>query len=146
MRYWKLLLLTLAVALPMTALAEDIAVKIYRNPSCGCCDAYAHYLQGNGFKVEVIDTLDATVIHQKYGIPARLEGCHTAIIGSYVFEGLIPAEYIKQVLDEKKPIKGLSVPGMPIGAPGMPGAKRGPINVYYLDAASLPSPRIFATF
>ena len=146
MRYWKLLLATFAVALQTSAFAEDIAVKIYRNPSCGCCDVYARYLQSNGFKVEVIDTLDATAIHQKYGIPPRLEGCHTAIIGNYVFEGLVPAEYIKQVLDGHQPIKGLSVPGMPIGAPGMPGAKKGPINVYYLDAASSPSPRIFATF
>ncbi len=146
MRNWKPLLVALAIALPLSAFAEDTAVKIYRNPSCGCCDVYARYLQINGFKVEVIDTLDATAIHQKYGVTPRLEGCHTAIIGNYVFEGLIPAEYIKRVLDEKKPIKGLSVPGMPVGAPGMPGAKKGPINVYYLDAASSPLPRIFATF
>ena len=80
----------------------------------------------------------------KYAVPAGLEGGHTAVIGSYVFEGLIPAEYIKRVIGEKRPMKGLSVPGMPVGAPGMPGSKTGPINVYYLDATS--SPRIFATF
>ena len=146
MSYWKLLLVTAAIALQVPALAEDIAVKIYRNPSCGCCDAYARYLQSNGFKVEVIDTFDAAAIHQKYGVPASLEGCHTAIIGNYIFEGLVPAEYIKQVLDQHKPIKGLAVPGMPVGAPGMPGAKKAPINVYYLDAASSPSPRVFAIF
>src|SRR5437764_9058530 len=105
MRYWKPLVLTLAVALQLPAFAEDIAVKIYRNPSCGCCDVYARYLKSNGFKVEVIDTLDVSAIHQKYGILPRLEGCHTAIIGNYVFEGLVPAEYIKQVLDQRKPIK-----------------------------------------
>ncbi len=146
MRYWKALITTLIIGLQVPAFAADITVKLYRNPSCGCCDLYARYLKSNGFNVEVIDTFDATAIHQKYGVPQRLEGCHTAIIGNYVFEGLIPAEYIKRVLDERQPIKGLSVPGMPVGAPGMPGAKQGPINVYYLDAASSSSPRIFASF
>ena len=139
MRYRRrLLMLSLMLALPMPALAADIPIKIYRNPSCGCCDVYARYLQSNGFKVEVIDSFDATAIHRKYGVPPPLEGCHTAVIGDYVFEGLIPAEYLKRVLDEKRPIKGLSVPGMPIGAPGLPGAKKGPINVYYLDASATP--------
>jgi len=144
MRYWKFLILTLAFASQTPALAGGIAVKLYRNPSCSCCDAYAQYLRNNGFDVEIIDTTNATSIHQKYAIPEQLEGCHTATIGGYVFEGLVPAEYIKRVIDEHRPVKGLSVPGMPLGAPGMPGAKQGPINVYYLDATS--APRIFATF
>ena len=144
MRYWKPLVMTLAVAFQMPALAAEIPVKVYRNPNCGCCEVYAQYLKSQGFAVELIDTTNAASIHRKYGVPERLEGCHTAVIGSYVFEGLIPAEYIKRVVDEHRPIKGLSVPGMPVGAPGMPGAKKGPINVYYLDDSS--SPKIFATF
>ncbi len=144
MRYWKPLIMTLAVASQMPAFAADIPVKIYRNPNCGCCEVYARYLKSNGFDVELINITDATSVHQKYAVPRALEGCHTAVIGSYVFEGLIPAEYIKRVIGEKRPMKGLSVPGMPVGAPGMPGSKKGPINVYYLDATS--SPRIFATF
>jgi hypothetical protein len=143
MRYWKPLIITLAATFQTSAFAADI-VKLYRNPNCGCCEVYAQYLRSKGFDVQLINTTDAVSIHQKYAVPERLEGCHTAVIGSYVFEGLVPAEYIKRVLDEHRPIKGLSVPGMPVGAPGMPGAKAGPINVYYLDAAS--SPRVFATF
>ena len=145
MRYRRrLLMLSPMLALPIPALAGDIPIKIYRNPNCGCCDVYARYLKGQGFSVDVIDTFDAASLHRKYAVPERLEGCHTAVIGGYVFEGLIPAEYIKRVVDEHQPIKGLSVPGMPVGAPGMPGAKRGPINVYYLDESS--SPKVFATF
>lgn len=144
MRYWKLLILAVAATFQMTALAAGVPAKLYRNPSCLCCDAYAQYLRNNGYDVELIDTTNATSVHQKYAVPERLEGCHTAIIGGYVFEGLVPAEYIKRVIDERRPIKGLSVPGMPVGAPGMPGAKQAPINVYYLDAMS--SPRVFATF
>jgi hypothetical protein len=140
----QFLIAGLALALPMPALAADIPVRIYRNPNCGCCDVYARYLKSQGFAVELIDTTDAASIHAKYAVPERLEGCHTAVIENYVFEGLIPAEYIKQVVSEHRPIKGLSVPGMPVGAPGMPGTKRGPINVYYLDESS--SPRVFASF
>lgn len=140
----KFLMLSALLALPLPAVAADMPIKIYRNPNCGCCDVYAHYLKSEGFSVEVIDTFDAAAIHQKYGVPERLEGCHTAVAEGYVFEGLIPAPYIKQVIQERRPIKGLSVPGMPVGAPGMPGAKRGPINVYYLETSS--APKVFASF
>ncbi len=144
MRYLKSLVIAIAIATQGPALAADIAVKIYRNPSCGCCDVYARYLKTQGFAVELVDTFNAASIHQKYAVPERLEGCHTAVIGNYVFEGLVPAEYIKQVVVENRRVKGLSVPGMPVGAPGMPGTKRGPIHVYYLDSSS--SPRVFASF
>ena len=61
-----------------------------------------------------------------------------------MFEGLVPAEGIKRLIADHRPIKGLSVPGMPFGAPGMAGPEAAPIKVYYLDASS--PPRIFATF
>jgi hypothetical protein len=144
MRRRQFVLLTLAAAVQVPAVAADIPIRIYRNPNCGCCDVYAGYLKRNGFNVELIDTLDAALIHQKYAVPERLEGCHTAVAGNYVFEGLIPAEHVKRVISEKRPIRGLSVPGMPLGAPGMPGTARAPIHVYYLEDTS--SPKIFATF
>lgn len=144
MRRRQFLALTLAVAVPVSAFAADIPVTIYRNPNCGCCDVYANYLKRNGFRVELIDALDAASIHEKFHVPEQLEGCHTAVIGKHVFEGLIPAEYVKRVVDENRPIRGLSVPGMPMGAPGMPGAAKGPIHVYYLDESR--TPRVFATF
>ncbi|MGH8725486.1 MAG: DUF411 domain-containing protein, partial [Burkholderiales bacterium] len=72
-------------------------------------------------------------------------GCHTAIAGTYVFEGLIPADLVKRVLTERKPIKGISLPGMPAGGvPGMPGFKTGPLDVYYIADTS--PPRKFASF
>lgn len=144
MRFWKIAMIALAVGTQVPAFAANIPVKVYRNPNCGCCETYAQYLTSNGFAVELINTTDLTSIKKKYNVPQALEGCHTAIIGSYVFEGLIPAEDIKRVLDEQRPIKGLSVLGMPMGAPGMPGMKSGPINVYYLSDTS--PPKIFATF
>lgn len=144
MRRRQFLAMTLAVAIPASAFAADIPVKIYRNPNCGCCDVYANYLKSNGFSVELIDTLNAASIHKQFNVPERLEGCHTAVIGKHVFEGLIPAEYVRRVVNENRPIRGLSVPGMPVGAPGMPGTAKGPIHVYYLDDS--PTPQVFATF
>jgi hypothetical protein len=144
MRRRQFLIVTFAAAVPRLAFAADVPVTIYRNPSCGCCDVYADYLKRNGFRVELIDTLDAASIHTKFNVPEKLEGCHTAVIGKHVFEGLIPAEYLKRVVSANRPIRGLAVPGMPVGAPGMPGTARGPINVYYLDDSA--TPKVFATF
>lgn len=144
MRYLKIAMFAVAVGTQVPAFAANIPVKMYRNPNCGCCATYAQYLTGNGFTVELINTTDLTSINKKYNVPQALESCHTAIIGPYVFEGLVPAEDIKRVLDEHRPIKGLSVLGMQMGAPGMPGTKSGPINVYYLSESA--PPKIFTTF
>lgn len=144
MKPWKTLLIALAVGLQGTAFAAGIPVKLYRNPNCGCCETYAQYLNANGFSVQSIDTTDMAAIKQKYAVPAKLEGCHTALIGRYVFEGLIPADSIKRLLSSNSPLRGLSVPGMPMGAPGMPGERHTPLHVYYLEAN--PSPRVFASF
>lgn len=144
MRYWKSLLMTLTIGLQLPAFAAGIPVQLYRNPNCGCCNIYADYLKANGFDVQLVNTTDMSSIAKKYAVPEKLEGCHTAIIGGYIFEGLIPVEYVKRVLNEHKLIKGISLPGMPVGAPGMPGAKKGPLHVYYISNAS--TPQIFASF
>lgn len=140
----KTLLFALLMGPVLPALAAGIPVKLYKNPNCGCCNVYIDYLRNNGFEVEAINTTDIGSINAKYRVPAALEGCHTMVAGTYVFEGLIPADYVKQVLNERRPIRGLSLPGMPSGAPGMPGPKRGPLNVYYLGNET--PPRVFARF
>lgn len=123
--------------------AKDI-VNLYKNPYCGCCDLYADHLRAEGFEVKLINTNDMASIKEKYKVPEKLEGCHTATIGGYAFEGLIPAKYIQKVLAERPRIKGLSVPGMPVGAPGMPGEKSKPIHVYTLDGSF--KTKVFASF
>lgn len=131
-------------ALQLPAVAATRQVKLYRNPNCHCCDLYARHLEENGFKVDLVDTTDMAPIKQKYGVPEALEGCHTAVVDGYVIEGLIPAKYVAQMLRERPAIKGLSVPGMPTGAPGMPGAKAKPLNVYVIGTST--PPKVFATF
>ncbi len=144
MRYLKPLVMTLIIALQLPAFAAGTPVQLYKNPNCGCCDIYADYLKANGFDVRLIDTFDMSSIAKKYAISEKLEGCHTAIINGDIFEGLIPVEYVKRVLNEHRAIKGISLPGMPVGVPGMPGNKQGPLNLYYIS--DLPSPRVFASF
>lgn len=143
MKFRNLALFVAAMAAFPPAFAGTLAT-IYRNPNCGCCNVYADILKGNGFDVKLVDVTDMASLANKFDVPEALEGCHTAVIGKYVFEGLVPVEYVKQVLNERRPIRGLAVPGMPAGAPGMPGPKQGPIPVYYLTAGG--TPKLFATY
>ena len=53
------------------------------------------------------------------GVPADLQSCHTAKIGTYVVEGHVPAEDIQRLLKEQPSIAGIAVAGMPMGSPGM---------------------------
>ncbi|GAA5172586.1 MULTISPECIES: DUF411 domain-containing protein [Halomonadaceae] len=136
----------LMLLFPLSGLAAVTQATLYKSPNCGCCAAYADYLEKNGFDVEVIDTNDLAEIKAEYNIPEKLYGCHSTLIDNYVFEGHINVESIKQVLAEKPSIKGLSVPGMPLGAPGMGGEKQGPIEVYTLSFQPTNSPEVYATY
>jgi len=59
-----------------------------------------------------------------HGVPPGLRTCHTGLIDGYVVEGHVPAEFVTRLLDEKPDIRGIGVPGMPIGSPGMEGPYR----------------------
>jgi hypothetical protein len=110
-----------------------IPVMLYKTPGCGCCEDYAAYLGQHGFKVTVKEAADLASISAKAGIPADLQGCHTAFIGDYVIDGHVPVEAIQKLLAEHPPLKGLTLPGMPPGSPGMAGTKEGPFTVYAID-------------
>ena len=94
-------------------------VTVYKNPSCGCCDKWVEHLEHSGFEVKVVDQPDVTVHKRKLGVPQRLFSCHTAEVGGYVIEGHVPADDIKRLLVETPAYRGLAVPGMPQGSPGM---------------------------
>ena len=105
---------------------------LYKNPQCSCCEGYAAYLRQNGFEVEVKPTNDLAEISRKAGVPADLEGCHTMFVEGYVVDGLVPVDVIQKLLKEKPAIAGITLPGMPMGAPGMCSAKTEPFVVYAL--------------
>lgn len=132
-RIFKIAAALLALASQLSAMAADVPVKLFKNPNCYCCDLYARHLEQHGFKVELVNSTDMTGIKQKYGIPEKLEGCHTAVIEGYVVEGLVPAQFVQQLLRSRPKVRGIALPGMPTGAPGMDGPRSKPLVVYTLQ-------------
>jgi hypothetical protein len=94
------------------------------------------HLQSSGFKVEKKDVSDNQLaeIKSKYGVPEKVQSCHTAVVQGYVIEGHVPADLIFRLLKEKPPIRGLAVAGMPPGSPGMDGPPQ-PYDVLAIDKA-----------
>lgn len=133
MRLFSLLFATAALATAGAQAAQYGEAKLYKNPQCGCCDAYAEYLEQNGFQVTLQNTADMQSIKQQAGVPEQLVGCHTMLIDGYIVEGLVPLVSLTRLLTEKPAIKGISLPGMPMGAPGMSGAKEGPFTIYEIS-------------
>ena len=127
-----------ALALAGSGKAAPIAVTLYKNPECGCCDGYADYLRHHGFAVTAKPTNDLAEISGKAGIPAELQGCHTAFIGDYVVDGHVPVEAIEKLLAEHPAIKGITLPGMPEGSPGMVGKKTEPFTIYAIGQDGKP--------
>jgi hypothetical protein len=110
----------LARRLPALAPPEE-KITVYKSPTCGCCHNWVEYMKRNGFTVTAHDLPDDKLSETKdtFGIPATLRSCHVALTGPYVFEGHIPVDLVRKVLKEKPKLAGLTVPGMPVGSPGM---------------------------
>lgn len=104
-------------------------VVVYKSPWCGCCEGWVDHMRASGFEVTVREQEDLTAIKRLSGVPEKLESCHTAFVGGYAIEGHVPAGAIERLLAERPPVRGLAVPGMPIGSPGMEGADPEPYEV-----------------
>ena len=91
----------------------------YRSPGCGCCHLWTERMAEAGLPVLMEDSDDLAGLSQQYGIPSGLEGCHVGEIKGYVVSGHVPPADIKRLLAEKPDARGLVVPGMPVGSPGM---------------------------
>lgn len=94
-------------------------VVVYKSPTCGCCEAWVGHMQDAGFPVQVRDLQDLSTIKAEVGVPAGQGSCHTARIGGYFVEGHVPGNDVKRLLAERPNARGLTVPGMPQGSPGM---------------------------
>ena len=95
---------------------------VHKSPSCGCCGLWVKHLEDSGFEVEVRNSDDVSPVKHRLGVPFGKGSCHTAEIGGYFVEGHVPAEDIKRLLAKKPDAKGLVLPGMPMGSPGMESA------------------------
>lgn len=119
----------------LTAPVFAAEVTVYKSPTCGCCKQWVKHLQTNGFSVITHDVADIMPYKAANGVPAALGSCHTAKVDGYVIEGHVPASEIKRLLKERPAVRGLAVPGMPAGSPGMEqGAHKDRYDVLTFDA------------
>lgn len=118
------------------AMASDTrTVEIWKDPNCGCCQAWADHLKAAGFEVKVHNSGQMDRIKTMNRVPEKLASCHTAKVGGYVIEGHVPASDIMRLLKEKPQVHGLAAPGMPLGSPGMemPGGEKEAYDVLSFD-------------
>ncbi|WP_331374761.1 DUF411 domain-containing protein [Sinorhizobium chiapasense] len=143
-RMISLMSLTALVAFATPALAQSLEATLYKNPQCGCCEGYAAYLRDNGFKVDVKPTNDLLEISHKAGVPEGMEGCHTMFIDGYVVDGHVPVNVVRKLLKDRPPIAGITLPGMPMGSPGMAGTKTEKFVIYTVPKDGK-APEVYAT-
>jgi hypothetical protein len=132
---------TLVLSTPAVAGESSRQATLYKNPQCGCCEGYADYLRENGFEVTVQPTHDLPLLHRQHGVPESLVGCHTTLVDGYVVEGHVPIKALLRLLTERPEIKGISLPDMPAGSPGMGGEKAAPFTIYEIGEGP---PKVYA--
>ena len=124
--------------------AKKPEIRTFKQVGCGCCELWARHMRAAGYTVTVTEAPDLPVVKRQHGVPAQMESCHTSLVGGYVVEGHVPADVIDKLLAEKPRVKGIAVPGMPMGSPGMEqGGRKDPYNVVTFDTNGKSS--VFAT-
>jgi len=126
--------LLLVALLAVSAAVTATEISVYKSPTCGCCSKWVRHLETSGFKVKSYDVQDVNSYKDRYGVPVSLGACHTAVVDGYVIEGHVPAADIRRLLAERPAIKGIAVPGMPAGSPGMEGPVTEKYDVLSIDA------------
>jgi hypothetical protein len=114
-------------------------ITVYKSPTCGCCTRWVDHLEDSGFKVIVKQRTNMAPIKADFCVKPKFQSCHTATIDGYFIEGHVPAKDIQSLLEEKPTISGLSVPGMPMGSPGMEGERVDRYQVMAIDHRNISS-------
>jgi hypothetical protein len=117
-----------ALTVHLSATAAPL-IEVYKSESCGCCEEWVKHLEANGFTVKAQNVANPSDYREKFGMPQELGSCHTGMVQGYALEGHVPAADIKRLLAEKPKAKGLAVPAMPLGSPGMEGPRKDPFDV-----------------
>ncbi len=115
-----------SVSAPSLLHAEDVWIDVKKSATCGCCQAWVDHLRQSGFRVKTENLIMGALMRfkLKHGVPPKLASCHTARVAGYTIEGHVPAREIARLLKERPTAVGLTVPGMPIGSPGMESGDR----------------------
>ncbi|MBY5779681.1 DUF411 domain-containing protein [Rhizobium leguminosarum] len=116
--------------------ATPAKMTVYKDPNCGCCHAWSQAMAAAGFSLDARNTDDLSAIKTQLGVPAHLQGCHTAIVEEYYIEGHVPLEAVERLLQERPPVRGLAVPGMPSGSLGMGDDPQASYDVYAIPSGT----------
>ena len=131
-------LMTVAIlavcSLAVAGEADAPEITVYKSPTCGCCQRWIDHLQDNGFRVQAHNLDNMNDLKSANGITSETASCHTAMVEDYVVEGHVPADVIKKLLAERPEVKGITVPGMPLGSPGMESSIEQPYEILTFDA------------
>ncbi len=134
-----LLLSLFAAAYNNQSYAGEKVITAYKSSTCGCCKSWILHLEESalikdmGYKIKAVDSSNMSLIKDNMGVPPGARSCHTAMINDYVIEGHVPAQDIIKLVQEKRDVAGLAVPGMPMGSPGMEGSRVDHYSVYEFD-------------
>jgi hypothetical protein len=129
-----------------TSAVQAASYNMYRDPNCGCCEHWADHVRDD-LQTEVTETMtdDIAQIKTANGVPQELWSCHTMVVDGYVIEGHVPAADIARLLEERPAgVRGLAVPGMPVGSPGMEMGDR--IQPYQVIAFGDAGYSVFASY
>ena len=104
-----------------TSAQNKFSLLVHKTPTCGCCKKWVKHLEANNFSTMIKDHQNLQKVKEQHSIKPKYQSCHTAVSqDGYVFEGHIPSKFIKQFLaNPEADAIGLTVPGMPLGSPGM---------------------------
>lgn len=110
-----------ALAAPSVLRADSLPrLQVWRDANCGCCEAWVEHMRASGFAVEDNVVRSVAAARRMLGTPADLLSCHAGLVGGFVLEGHVPALAVKRLLAARPAgIRGLAVPAMPVGSPGM---------------------------
>jgi len=125
-------MLTLVLAAGLQAAEPEMTA--FKTKTCGCCGKWVEHVRASGIKVTIKEVASTAEYQKQYGVPDRLQSCHTGIVNGYTVEGHVPAADIQRLLREKPKAKGLAVPGMPMGSPGMEGPRNDAYSVVQFDS------------
>ncbi|MBY0331043.1 MAG: DUF411 domain-containing protein [Acetobacteraceae bacterium] len=150
---FRAVLAATAAAVPLTRPVRAAAAQppaaareatLFKNPNCDCCEGYAAYLRQNGYEVRVVPSHDLALISRQQQVPPALEGCHITMVDGYTVVGHVPIGPVNRLLAERPTtIRGISLPGMPTGTPGMGGPKTAPFTIYTIPRESGAEPAVY---
>ncbi|MGB5792234.1 DUF411 domain-containing protein [Poseidonibacter sp.] len=130
----KKIFLLLALLASSIFAVEGKEMVVYKSPYCGCCTKWIDLMKKEGFNVKTVMLNNVNEIKSKVGLTSKTSSCHTAIVDGYFVEGHVDYSAVKKMLNEKPDILGITVPGMPIGSPGMEqGDVKEAYNILYVN-------------